>query len=131
MWLDLWKLIQITQELKSILLPNIKATLQAYHMAKHCQVCFHRRPFANPVNLRKCTAEPMKPLDGTNKDVSGAKLQLMTTSVCSVDRVCFCTLLKTQHYCLCPSESSNLPSASHLPHPFPLTHSPTHSLLPL
>ena len=26
-WLDLWKSIQITQELKYILLPNIKATL--------------------------------------------------------------------------------------------------------
>ena len=27
MWLDLWKPVQIVQELKSILLPNIKATL--------------------------------------------------------------------------------------------------------
>ena len=26
MWLDIWKLVQIAQELKSILLPNIKAT---------------------------------------------------------------------------------------------------------
>ena len=28
MWLDLWKPVQIAQELKSFLLPNIKATLQ-------------------------------------------------------------------------------------------------------
>ena len=30
MWLDLWKPIQITQELKSIWLPNIKAALLHY-----------------------------------------------------------------------------------------------------
>ena len=49
------KLIQITQELKSILLLNIKPTLLHYpdtdakHMAIDGQVCFHRWPFAVPV----------------------------------------------------------------------------------
>ena len=43
-------------------------------MLKDSQVCFHRSLFANPVNSQRCTTEPVKLLDGTNKDVSGAKL---------------------------------------------------------
>ena len=35
----------------------------------------------------------VKPLDGTNKDVSGAKLQLMTTYVCPVDSICDITVI--------------------------------------
>ena len=89
MWLDLWKPIQITQELKSFYYLTLKLhstaiSIHAKHMAKDGQVCFHRSPFVKPVNLQKCITEPVKPLDGTNKDVSGAKLQLTTTSVCHV-----------------------------------------------
>ena len=43
-------------------------------MLKDGQVCFHRSPFANPVNPRRYTTEPVKLLDSINKDVSGAKL---------------------------------------------------------
>ena len=46
---------------------------------KDGRVCFHRRPFANAVKPQRCTTEPVNPLDGINKDVSGAKLLLMTT----------------------------------------------------
>ena len=65
------------------------------HMAKDGQVCFHKRLLADPVNTRKYTTEPVKPLDGTNKGVSGAKLQLKTTSVYPVDCACFYLLIYT------------------------------------
>ena len=121
MWLDLWKLVQIAQELKSILLPNIKATLwRTKHMAKDGQVCFHRRLFADPVKPQRCTTEPVRPLDGVNKDVGGVKLLLATTSVYPVDCACICPLLKTQHHCLCPNGRCNPPSASRHPPPTPL-----------
>ena len=44
-------------------------------MAKDGQVCFYRGLFANPVKPQRCTIELVKPLDGINKDVGGAKLQ--------------------------------------------------------
>ena len=89
-------------------------------MAKDGQVCFHRRLFADPVKPQRCTTEPVRPLDGINKDVGGAKLLLTTTSVYPVDCACICPLLKTQHHCLCPNGKCNLPSASHPPpHPLP------------
>ena len=59
----------------------------------------------------------MRPLDGINKDVGGAKLLLTTTTVYPVDCACFCPLLKTQHHCLCPKGRCNPPSASHQPPP--------------
>ena len=86
-------------------------------MAKDGQVCFHRRLFADPVKPQRCTTEPVRPLDGINKDVGGAKLLLMTTSVYPVDCTCICLLLKTQHHCLCPNGRCNQPSASHPPPP--------------
>ena len=61
---------------------------------KDGRVCFHRRPFANPVKPQRCTTEPVNPLDGINKDVSGAKLLLMTTFVYPEACACFCPLLK-------------------------------------
>ena len=65
----------------------------------------------------------MRPLDGINKDVGGAKLLLTTTSVHPVDCVCTCPLLKTQHHCLCPNGRYNPPLASHPPPPpHPLIH---------
>ena len=48
-------------------------------MAK--SACFQRGLFINPVKSRRCTTEPVGPVDGINKDVGGAKLLLMTTSV--------------------------------------------------
>ena len=89
------------------------------HKLKDGQVCFRRSPFANHVNPRRCTTEDVKPLDDTNKDVSGGKLKLTTTTACPVDCAYFCPLLDTQHYCLCFSGSCNLPSASHPPSPPP------------
>ena len=64
------------------LLPNIKLALpgRTKHIAKGGQVCFHRRLLANPEKPQMCTTEPVRPLDGINKDVGGAKLLLMTTS---------------------------------------------------
>ena len=90
-------------------------------MAKDGQVCFYRRLFADPVKPQRCTTEPVKPLDGINKDVGGAKLLLTTTSVYPVDCTCICHLLKTQHHCLCPNGRCNPPSASHSP-PHTLIH---------
>ena len=96
-------------------------------MAKDGQVCFHRRPFADPVKPQRCTTEPVRPLDGINKDVGGAKLLLTTTTVYPVDCTCICPLLKTQHHCLCPNGRCNLLSASHQtpPPPIPLPPTPT------
>ena len=37
--------------------------------------------FANPVKPQRCITEPVGPLDGINKDVSGTKLLLMVNSV--------------------------------------------------
>ena len=84
-------------------------------MAKDGQVCFHRRLFVNPVKPQRCTTEPVRPLDGINKDVGGAKLLLTVTSVYPVDCICICPLLKTQHHCMCSNGSCNPPSASHPP----------------
>ena len=88
-------------------------------MAKDGQVCFHRRLYADPVKPQRCTTEPVRPLDGINKDVGGAKLLLTTTSVYPVDCTCICSLLKTQHHCLYPNGRCNPPWASHPP-PTPL-----------
>ena len=113
------KPIQIAQELKYILFPNYTLALprRTKYMAKDGQVCFHRRLFANPVKPQRCTTEPVKPLDGINKDVSGATPLITTTSVYPVDCACFCPILKTQHHCLCPNGSCNLPAAFHPPLP--------------
>ena len=54
-------------------------------MAKDGQVCFHRGFFADPVKSQRCTTEPVRPLDGINKDVGSAKLLLTATSVYPVD----------------------------------------------
>ena len=92
-------------------------------MAKDGQVCFHRKLFVNPVKPQRCTTKPVRPLDGINKDVGGAKLLLTTTSVYLVHCACICPLLKTQHHCLCPNGTCNPPAASHPPPPaHPLIH---------
>ena len=116
-------------------------------MAKDGKVCFHRRRFADSVNPQMCTTEPVRPLDGINKDVGGAKLLLTTTSIYPVDCTCICPFLKAQHHCLCPNGRCNPPSASYpppslptpvTPHPHPRPHHPpprhpppTHTPTPL
>ena len=98
-------------------------------MAEDGQVCFHRRLFANPVKPQRCTIVPVRPLNGINKDVGGAKLLLTTTSVYPVDCACICPLLKTQHHCLCPNGKCNPPSASHPPPtPLPVAHPLIHAI---
>ena len=93
-------------------------------MAKDRQFCFHKRLFANPVKPKRCTTEPVRPLDGINKDVGGAKQLLMTSSVYPVVCACFSSLLKTQYHCLCPNVSCNPPSASHPPRYIPTYSTP-------
>ena len=98
-------------------------------MAKDGQVCFHRRLFADPVKPQMCTTEPVKPLDGINKDVGGAKLLLTTTSVYRVNCACVCPLLKTQHHYLCPNGRCNPPLAFHSSPPPPTSLPTTHPLI--
>ena len=57
---------QITQELKSNLLLNIKITLlvlprNTKHLATDGQVCFHRQLFANSVKPSKCITMSVEP----------------------------------------------------------------------
>ena len=94
------------------------------HIAKDGQVCFHGGLFANTVKPQRCTTEPVRSLDGINKDVSDSKLLLTTTSSYPVHCACFSPLLKTQHHCLCPNGSCNPPSASHPSPPPSHPHSP-------
>ena len=51
-------------------------------MAKDGQVCFRRRLFADPGKPQRCIIEPVKPLDGINKDVGGAKLHTADDHLC-------------------------------------------------
>ena len=126
------KPVQIAQEMKSILLPEIKANTLALprrtkHMTKDDQGCFHRRLFANLVKPQRCTTKPVKPLDGIDKDVSSAKLLLMTTSIYPVDCARFSPLLRHSTTCcvLSPMEAVTrlwLPTYLHHPTPLPPTH---------
>ena len=77
-----------------------------------------QKVFYQPCKPQRCTTEPVRPLDGINKDVGGAKLLQTTSSVYHVDCACICPLLNTQHHCLCPNGRCNPPSAFH-----PLIHS--------
>ena len=49
------------------------------------QVCFHRWLCADHVKIPRYTTEPDRPVNGINKDVSGAKLLPTTVSVYPVD----------------------------------------------
>ena len=75
---------QITQELISNLLLNIKPTLLYYPeapntwMAVDDLVYFHRQLFANPVKPPRCTIGFVESMNGINKDVSGVRLLLTT-----------------------------------------------------
>ena len=123
LWLDLRKPSLSAQEMKSNLLLIIKPTLLHYlkipstYVAIDDQVCFHWRLIADPVKPPWCNTGSVGPVGGTNKDVTGARLLPTTVSTCPVDWVPFCHSLKTQHCCLCPYGSFNLPQATHLPPP--------------
>ena len=95
-------------------------------MAKDGQVCFHRGPFADLVKQQRCTTEPVRPLDGINKDVCGAKLHPTAVLAHPVDYDCWCHLLDTNCCCMRPIGTLNPSSASHplltsLPPPSPYT----------
>ena len=89
------------------------------HIAIDGQVCFYWRLIADPIKPPWCNTETVGPVDGTNKDVTGARLLPTTVSTCPVDWVPFCHSLKTQHCCLCPYGSFNPPPP---PTPPPPTH---------
>ena len=63
------------------------------YLSKDGQDCFHIGLFVNPVKPQRCTTEPTIPLDGINKDVSGAKLLLTTISGYPMDCACFCPFM--------------------------------------
>ena len=102
------------------------------HIAIDSQVCFHWRLIANPVKPPWCNTGSVGPVYGTNTDVTGARLLPTTVSTCPVDWVPFCQSLKTQHCCMCPYGSFNLPPATHPPlhppHPLPPTHPLYHAI---
>ena len=103
------------------------------HIAIDDQVYFHWRLIAEPVKPPWCNTVSVGPVNGTNKDVTDARLLPTTVSTCPMDRVPFCLLLKTQYCCLCPYGRFNPPPATHMlppslppsnqPHPSP-THPP-------
>ena len=49
-------------------------------MAIDGQVCFHRQLFADPVKSPRYTVGFLEPVNGINKDVSGARLLPKTVS---------------------------------------------------
>ena len=56
--------------------------------------------FCKMVFTGSCTTGSLGPMNGINKDVSGTRLPPTIISTYTVDFVCFCHLLKTQHCCL-------------------------------
>ena len=71
----------------------------------------HRRLFADPVKIRKCTTGSMEPVNGINKDVSDAWLLPMANLTYPIDWVCFCDLPAedtTLNCHLCPNGRYNL-----------------------
>ena len=115
MWLDLQKLSQITQELKSNLLVNIKLhsyttqKRQLKHMIIDSQVCFHTRHFTDPIKPQRCTTESVGPVNGIYKDVSGARLLPTTVSTYPVDWVCFCHWRHNTAACVPPLATHSPP----------------------
>ena len=66
---------------------NLTLTLprNAKHMAVDAQVCFHRWPFAVPVRPPRCITVSLQPVNGINKDVSGARLLSTTILTYPID----------------------------------------------
>ena len=73
------------------------------HLATDGQVCLHKHLFSEPVKPWRWTMLLVQPMNSINKDVCGTKLLPATVLTYPVDCVCFCHLLETQHYCLCPN----------------------------
>ena len=63
------------------------------------QVCFHRRPFAIPVRLLRCTTGSLGPVNGINKDVSGIRLLSTTASTYPMDSLTEDTALPSVPLC--------------------------------
>ena len=78
-----------------------------------------KRAFLEPVTPWTCITGPLEPLDGTNKDVCGAKLSPTTVSAYPVDCGCLCHLLDTLYCCVSLNGRVNPPSASQPPPPTP------------
>ena len=72
-------------------------------MAIDGQVCFHGRPFADPVRPCRCIAGPVGPLGSTNQNWLCIRLLPMIVSVYPVVCVHSRCLLGTQHYCMWPN----------------------------
>ena len=85
------------------------------HIAIDDQVCFHWRLIADPVKPLWCNTASAGPVNGINKDVTGARVLTTTVLTCPMDWVSFCHLLKAQHCRLYPYGRFNPPPATHLP----------------
>ena len=112
----------MAQELKSKLQPNINNDHALSTLTG--QVCFHRQPFADPVNPYWCITRPMGPLVITNQSCCGVKLLTMFVSTHSVGRAHICHLLGAQCHYLCPTGKQCPPSAC--PPTSPPTPPPSH-----
>ena len=106
-----------------ILFMKARLALHKYttHRAMDGQVCFYRQSFADRVKPRRSTKWPMEPLMGTNKATWCVKLLPMTVWAYRLTG-CFCALLRKQCCCLYHCGCFCLPSASHLPLPYPPAH---------
>ena len=79
----------MAQELKSNLLVIIKPTLLYYLetpiIAIDGHICYHRQLIAYPVKPPRCITGSVGPMNGINKDVSGARLLPTTALTYPVD----------------------------------------------
>ena len=106
-WLDLRKPSLMAQEMKSNLSLIIKPTLlhllprNIKYIAIDGQVCFYWRFIVNPVKPPWCTTGFVGPVNGINKDVTGAKLLPMFVSTC----LCLCGL---SHFLLLTEDTAML-----------------------
>ena len=82
-------------------------------MAIDGQVCFQRQPFAASVPFKppRCTTGSLGPVNGINKDVSGARLLPMTALTYPADESVSVTDWKTEQCKICSysySTNSNI-----------------------
>ena len=98
--------------------PNIAMTINS-------QVYFHRWLFADPVKPWRQITGPMEPVNGSNKDMCGAKLLKTTVSAYPVGYVCSVTYWRhstTAGVLMEGTTHLQLPTLPHHPpHPAPYT----------
>ena len=101
-------------------------------MAVDGQVCFHRRPFADPVKPSWCITGHVGSLGSINQILLSAKLLPMAVSIYPVVCVHPCHLLRAQHYCLWSNGKEGSPSACPPtpPPPSPPIHPPSYKRHP-